>query len=383
MSKQNLGQYFTINTMLKERVLEFIKNSPDNILEPCIGRGDLISFIKQQDSTISFDMYEIDNNIPLLDDIAKQDVVYGDFLKQKITKTYITIIGNPPYVRTKKGNLYIDFISKCYHLLDDYGELIFIVPSDFLKLTSASKLLNEMMENGSFTDIFHPHDENMFENASIDVIVFRYCKNNSLDKVVMYNDKLLYIINNNGLITFSEDEKESSISFSDYFHIYVGVVSGKEDVFKNNELGTMTVLNGKDKVEKYICISAFPCNNQATNEHLLNHKEELITRKIRKFNENNWFEWGAMRNVSAILQHIDKDCIYIYNLTRNSNVAFVDKVQYFGGSLIMLVPKRCCDLTRIVSYLNSNEFKENFMFSGRFKIGHRGISKSFIPSEFL
>ena len=211
MSKQNLGQYFTSNIALKEKIFEFIKNSPDNILEPCIGRGDLISFINQQNSTISFDMYEIDNTIPLLDNITKEDVIYGDFLKQTITKTYITIVGNPPYVRTKKGNLYIDFISKCYHLLDDYGELIFIVPSDFLKLTSASKLLNELMENGSFTDIFHPHDENMFENASIDVIVFRYCKNNSLEKVVMYNDKLLYITNNNGLITFSEDKKKNSI----------------------------------------------------------------------------------------------------------------------------------------------------------------------------
>ena len=66
-------------------------------------------------------------------------VVYGDFMKQTITKTYKTIVGNPPYVRTKKGNLYIDFTEKCYNLLDDNGELIFIVPSDFLKLTCASK----------------------------------------------------------------------------------------------------------------------------------------------------------------------------------------------------------------------------------------------------
>ena len=87
MSKQNLGQYFTTNSLLKEKVFEFIKNSPDNILEPCIGRGDLISFIKQQVSTISFDMYEIDNTISLLDDITKEDIVYGDFLKQKITKS--------------------------------------------------------------------------------------------------------------------------------------------------------------------------------------------------------------------------------------------------------------------------------------------------------
>ena len=90
-----------------------------------------------------------------------------------------------------------------------------------------------------------------------------------------------------------------------------------------------------------------------------------------------------MRNVSAILQNVGKDCIYISNLTRNTNIAFIDKVQYFGGSLIMLVPKKHCDLYRIVDYLNSAEFKNNFMFSGRFKIGHRAISKSFIPPEFL
>jgi adenine-specific DNA-methyltransferase len=383
MLKQIFGQYFTTNIDLQEKVFEFIQNSPDNILEPCIGRGDLIYFIKQQIPDISFDMYEIDKSILLLNGINKDHVIYGDFLKQKISKSYVTIIGNPPYVRTKKGNLYIEFIKKCYHLLDDYGEMIFIVPSDFLKLTSASKLLNEMMENGSFTNIFHPNEENMFENASIDIIIFRYCKNNSLEKVVLYNDKLLYITNNNGLITFSDSEKENNVTFSDYFHIYVGIVSGKEDVFKNDELGTMNVLNGKDRVEKYICISTFPCNVPAINEHLLKHKDALISRKIKKFDEHNWYQWGAMRNVSSILKHIDKDCIYISNLTRSTNIAFVDKVQYFGGGLIMLVPKKVCDLSRITGYLNSVEFKNNFMFSGRFKIGHRTISNSFIPSEFL
>ena len=40
---------------------------------------------------------------------------------------------------------------------------------------------------------------------SIDVIVFRYCKNSLIDKKVLYNDKLLYITNSNGLITFGEE----------------------------------------------------------------------------------------------------------------------------------------------------------------------------------
>lgn len=382
-TKHNLGQYFTTNIELKEKIFEFILNNPDNILEPSIGQGDLINYITDKMTTITFDMYEIDTTIKLLDKIQTKNVIYGDFMKQSITKIYKTIIGNPPYVRTPKGNLYIDFTEKCYNLLDDNGELIFIVPSDFLKLTSSSKLLNVMLSNGTFTHIFHPHNEKMFENASIDVIIFRYCKNNSIEKKVLYNDKTMYIINSNGLITFSETENNNSILFSDYFDIYVGLVSGKEDVYKNDELGNILVLNGEDKIDKYIYIEKYPCENEKINTYLLQHKTTLIERGIRKFNETNWFEWGAPRNITSINANIGKDCIYMYNLTRKTNVSFLGKVNYFGGGLIMLKPKKQCNLTNIISYLNSDTFKNNFMFSGRFKIGHRQISNSHIPTAYL
>jgi adenine-specific DNA-methyltransferase len=382
-TKHSLGQYFTTNNELKEIVYKFILNNPTNILEPSIGRGDLVTCVTNKSPDITFDMYEIDNKIKLLDSIEKEQVVYADFMKQKITKTYKTIIGNPPFVRTKKGNLYIDFTEKCYNLLDDDGELIFIVPSDFLKLTSASKLLNTMMINGTFTHIYHPHNEKLFEDANIDIIVFRYNKNNSIIKKVLYNDKLQYIINSDGLITFSDKENNNNIMFKDYFDIYVGIVSGKEEVYKNEELGNIEVLNGENKVEKYIYIEKYPCNDEKINEYLLEHKKELLERGIRKFNEKNWFEWGAPRNIKTINKNLGKDCIYIYNLTRKSNVSFVDKVQYFGGSLIMLLPKKECDLDNIVTYLNSDTFKENFIFSGRFKIGHRQICNFYIPNEYL
>ena len=381
--KHNLGQYFTTNNELKEKVYEFILNEPSNILEPSIGQGDLITFIIDKNSNITFDMYEIDKKIKLLDKIQKDEVIYGDFMKQKITKKYKTIIGNPPYVRTKKGNLYIDFTEKCYNLLCDNGELIFIVPSDFLKLTSASKLLNIMMKNGTFTHIFHPHNEKMFENASIDVIVFRYCKNNLIKKKVLYNKKKLYITNSDGLITFEKKKNNNNVLFQDYFEIYVGLVTGKEKVYKNKEFGNIEVLNGEGKIDKYIYIEKYPCDNDNINKHLLYHKKELIKRKIRKFNENNWFEWGAPRNITAINNNIGEDCIYIYNLTRKQNVSFLGKVNYFGGGLIMLKPKKKCNLDKIVSYINSNKFKDNFIFSGRFKIGHRQICNSYIPNKYL
>ena len=64
--------------------------------------------------------------------------------------------------------------------------------------------------------------------------MFRYYKNNLNEKKVLYNDKLLYITNSNGLITFGE-ENNNSVMFQDYFDIYVGLVSGKEEVYKNEE----------------------------------------------------------------------------------------------------------------------------------------------------
>ena len=241
-TKHILGQYFTTHNELKEKIFEFILNTPSNILEPSIGQGDLITFITNKIPSITFDMYEIDTKIKLLDKIQKDKIIYGDFMKQKITKTYKTIVGNPPYVRTKKGNLYIDFTEKCY------------------------------MTNGTFTHIFHPHNEKMFDNASIDIIVFRYCKNSLIDKKVLYNDKLLYITNSNGLITFGEKENNNSVLFQDYFDIYVGLVSGKEDVYKNEELGNIELLNGEDKIDKYIYIEKYPCDNEKINNHLSHHK---------------------------------------------------------------------------------------------------------------
>lgn len=308
MPKNNLGQYFTTNKELKEKVFEFILNKPKKILEPSIGQGDLVELVKYRIPNIKVDMYEIDSNI---------------------------------------------------------------------------KLLDKMMKTGTFTHIFHPHNERMFENVSIDIIVFRYYKNNIIEKKVLYNDKLVYITNNNGLITFNDEENIDHIMFKDYFDIYVGIVSGKDKVYKNEKLGNIKVINGKNKINKYILINKYPSNNEKINQYLLNNKKELLERKIRKFNEKNWFEWGAPRNIKTIIKNLGKDCIYIYNLTRKSEVAFLGKVNYFGGNLLMLKPKKKCNLNKIIKYINSNKFINNFLYSGRFKIGHRQISNSYIPKTYL
>ena len=296
----DIGQYFTTNDMLRKTVYDFILNDSDCILEPSVGCGHLVEYVLSKKPSISFDLYEIDESIPVLPPIQKNDVVYTDFLKVDNLKLYDTIIGNPPFVKTKSGNLYIDFIEKCFNHLSEKGELIFIVPSDFIKLTSSGDLINTMMEHGTFTHFFHPHNENLFTNASIDIVVFRYCKDTSLPKKTLLNNQTKYLINTNGILTFADNDTSNLTTFEDYFDVHVGMVTGKESVFKNSTYGNISLRNGKEQIDSYILLDTFPTQSQEINDYMLSHKDELITRKIRKFTDSNWFEWGALRNYETM-----------------------------------------------------------------------------------
>jgi adenine-specific DNA-methyltransferase len=372
-----LGQFFTKNELLKNKVYEFILNDPSEILEPSCGRGDLVVYVNSKLPNIKFDLYEIDEKIDFL--VNKKQIIFGDFLKQNISKTYTTIVGNPPYVRTQKGNLYIDFIEKCFNLLKPNGELIFIIPSDFFKLTCSANLLIKMLEQGTFTHIYHPDNENLFEGATIDIVIFRYYKNKDLEKKVVYNGKTMYLSNNAGLITFDSKITKHDTKYTfDYFDIYVGFVSGKDSVFQSDDLGNVDILWNKNKIKKFILIDKFPSEDKKINSYLLKNKDQLLDRKIRNFNEKNWFKWAGLRNISKIQENEGKPCIYLRNMSRKNEIAFVGKVDYFGPGLFMLLPKENVNLVKVVDYFNSEEFRKHFTYSNRFKIGLRQLGKSIL-----
>lgn len=380
------GQYFTSNNFLRSEVFKLIKNKPQKILEPSVGRGDLIEYINERYTNLIYDCYEIDSKIDFLDVIGLDNVniSFCDFLTRKISEKYDTIVGNPPYVKTKNGNLYIDFIDKCVNLLNPNGELIFIVPSDFLKLTSSGKVINNMLQKGCITDIIHPHNETLFKNANIDIIVFRYCLNETLPKTTIYNGNIKQCINTNGIITFTDTKQENLEPLNKFFHIHVGQVSGNDKVYKNATLGNVELLTGENTLMKYILLDSFPTSNNEINEYMLKNKPDLISRKIRKFNEDNWYEWGALRNYETTKNMEGTDCIYVSNLTRNDSICFKDTVKLFAGNLIIMIPKTNINLDKVCSILNSDEFKKNYLYSGRFKIGQKQLANALIdPQEIL
>jgi adenine-specific DNA-methyltransferase len=378
--KKDLGQYFTIAEDLQTFVFEKVKHKGSRLLEPSFGAGHLLKKFKEYDENYPMTCYELDSEIkPIISFNEFQTPIYADFTKQVLTTKFKTILGNPPYVKQKSGNLYIKFIELCYNYLDDDGELLFIVPSDFIKLTSASSIIDTMHANGSFTDFLFPHNEKLFEDASIDIVVFRYEKGNSSKKAIV-NGKEMFCNVNKGIITFSSAEV-SGPPVESKFHVYVGLVSGRDEIYRV-PFGNITVLNDKHKTEPFIFTETFPTDNAQINEHLLAHKTELLERKIKKFSESNWFEWGAPRNISSIQKFWGKQCIYVRNMTRNKEVAFVGTVQYFGGSLLCLVPKTEmseAELQAIVQHFNSPDFQKDYMYAGRFKIGHKQISTAIVP----
>ena len=59
-------------------------NNPSIILEPSVGQGHLVEYIKAKKPNINFDLYEIDEKISFLDSIKKEAIKFGDFLEFNI-----------------------------------------------------------------------------------------------------------------------------------------------------------------------------------------------------------------------------------------------------------------------------------------------------------
>jgi len=331
--------------------------------------------------------YEIDPLLTFSELRSGDKWIVGDFLKADVGRCS-TIIANPPYVKKKKGNLYVAFVEKCFNILEDGGEMIFIVPSDFFKLTQASDLLTKMCASGAFTNIYWPHDESLFEGASIDVLVFRYEKGKDQEQHgVLLNGTSTNLYCTDGIVTFSSGLGNAElVKMSDVCTVHVGLVSGRESIFKN-EKGNVEVLTGDPEHDfartRYILINDLHNSPPGLVAHLSLHKEELKGRKIRKFNDANWFEWGALRNYSTMQEEKGRECIFVHTVTRNKKVCFKGHVELYGGNLIMILPKGDVNLTELMDYINSDEFREQFIHAGRFKIGQRHLATLRFPASFL
>lgn len=363
--KEGLGQYFTPPEIV-EKMISLIKNK-GTILEPSCGDG---VFFNKIPNCLGI---EIDK------DVAPSGVKIMDFFDWEMPVD--TIIGNPPYVRFKdilentkkklpkvmdsRTNLFLFFIWRSIDLLNKNGELIFIVPRDFIKLTAASSLNERLYKEGGFTYWQEFGDEKIFANASPNVAIFRWVKNNTHQIPVHYE---------NGYLFFEREKKGTPIK--ELFDIQVGGASGLNEVFieKSGNIDLVVSTTKKDGETKRAHYKEEP------DEYLFLHKEELINRKIKSFTEKNWWEWGRK------IRYIDGEKVYVNCKTRDSKPFFTHPSGWYDGSVLALIPKSKWynSIDEVVELLNNNNWEEQgFKVGGRLIFGQKSLLNAYLQEKGL
>lgn len=371
---EDLGQVFTPPSIV-DKMIGMMKNG-DNILEPSCGDGAFFNVLSNKNIVgIELDKNHCPNN-----------AINMDFFDYSIDNKFDTIIGNPPYVAGKninkdtllkinsehikhsKSNLYLYFIEKSINHLTNNGEIIFITPREFIKNTSAIELNKFIYEQGTITHWYEYGDEMLFKGYSPNVVIFRFEKNNYSRKTLTNNGEKIF--NCNGQISFT-DKAINGIRLGDLFKIKVGAVSGLDEIFANDSGNCDFVCSYTNKTGK---LKKFHYNIQ--NEYLLNHKELLLNRKMKKFNENNWWTWGRD------FYHSDKNRIYVNCKTRNINPFFINECKNYDGSVLALIPLEDINDIELVKYkdtLNNVDWEElGFKIGGRFCFNQKALENTIL-----
>lgn len=368
---ETLGQVFTPPAVVKEMLA--LKRNTGRVLEPSAGDG---AFFKNIAGCVGI---ELDATL------APKGAKVMDFFAFSESEKFETIIGNPPYVRyqdiqpaTKqlldgtlfdgRSNLYLFFIEKCVRHLKPGGELIFITPRDFIKLTAAKKLNAWLFAQGSITDFIETGDSTIFGPYVPNCAIWRFEKSR-MDRRM--TDGRTFSESHGQLLFLRGDY---TVPLSALFDVKVGAVSGADDIFVhpkgNAEFVCSTTIDTGKARKAYYGIK---------NKYLSQFKERLLARRVRRFDETNWWLWGRQH------YQTDRPRIYVNGKTRRPEPFFLHECKNYDGAILALFPKDpTINLSRAVHLLNTAvDWEElGFVCDGRFLFSQRSLETCYLPAMF-
>ena len=390
-----LGQVFT-PSFLAEFMAGLLKNN-GKVLEPSCGDGVFLKYLK------NFLAIEIDNVH------APKEAEIMDFFALPITEKFDSIIGNPPYVRfqdiqestkllldlesfDKRTNLYIFFIDKSIDHLNENGEIVFIVPRDFIKSTACKNLNQKLSDLGTITHLLDLGDSKIFKNAAPNCVIFRFEKNNFLKKSNVGN---IYIDRSKTSKDLSEVEWETHNfscnsgqllftskaypnSLNKIADVKVGAVSGADEIFGQKVVGNLEFVYSGTAKYGNLKSMYYPTQMEDAIEHLAKFKSVLKARRIKNFTEDDWWQWGRGYPVNNMKR------VYVNCKTRNSDPFFTNSCINFDGSVMAIFPKnQHINIDEFCAELNKVDWQElGFLCDGRYLFTQRSLVNCPLPEVF-
>ncbi len=389
-----LGQVFTPPAVV-EAMLALRRNA-GRVLEPSAGDG---AFSRRIPGCVAI---EADPRH------APPGARVMDFFAYPESERFATIIGNPPYVRYQdiapdtlalldsplfdgRSNLYLFFIEKAIRHLDPGGELIFITPRDFLKTTSSVKLNRWLARLGSITDAIELGDAQVFEDAVPNCLIWRFEKGcvsrETRYAEIGYSSDLTaalqvpawekrHFIEASGHLMFAHAAYDLHVR--DLFSVRVGGVSGADDLYASlpgnrDFVCSQTVATGQTRRMLWQAPGSLD-----PDPVLLPHKARLIARRVRPFDDSNWWTWGRG------YPETDAPRIYVNGRTRRPQPFFLHPCPHFDGAVLALFPHdRKADLQEMTAALNAVDWAElGFVCDGRFLFTQRSLVNAPLPASF-
>ena len=388
-----LGQVFTPPAIV-DCMRKLVRNH-GRVLEPACGDG---AFLKHFPGAVGV---EIDARH------APETANVMDFFAYPDDELFATIIGNPPYVRYQdiseftrmltrhsvldgRANLYLFFIEKCLRHLEPGGELIFITPRDLLKATSAVPLNALLYEAGTITDCIDLGDLHLFDDATPNCAIWRFVRGDESRRTryaalgqsagvaglaeLKWEERRF--IESGGHLLFARHAYP--LRLADIAFVKVGAVSGADELYADATHGnrdfvcSSTASTGRTR-RMIWCEPGDP-----PPAALLPHKERLLARRIRSFDEFNWWQWGRGYYMS------EQPRVYVNNKTRRARPFFVhDCPHYDGAVMAIFAHDATVDVHALADALNAVDWDDlGFVCDGRFLFTQRSLEQCPLPDSF-
>ncbi len=212
-NRKATGSYYTPTKIVNRLISTLSFNDKSMILDPCCGTG---NFLLQLPDELPFDrIYGIDidsisvkvtrinmalryPNIPIKTIISH--ITESDYLMTFVKSNFTTIIGNPPwgyiysdeqkkilrenYTATTNSNIesYDIFIEQSLRLLQEKGQLAFVLPEAMLNVKAHSDIRKTIINEANIKEI--KYLGNAFDGVQCPCIILRLEKTNNLNSTI-------------------------------------------------------------------------------------------------------------------------------------------------------------------------------------------------------